>query len=151
MKSIIAVIIGICSVACFGDQWSVIDNPVSGDRVLLNDREYVMLSVSDFEALTNKMNVLVAIAHRQWNAQHQTEIGRREWHGAKVSTTISTNEVGKMVKTIEYADGYRHVEESEIAKPRPAKVSTPAKKRITDIPKRKREAVKSIDYIKEVK
>jgi len=151
MRTLIATVIVAASLAACADQWETVERPTSGDRVILNDTEYVLMSADDFAAFTNKLAVLVSIARKQWNLQHRSEDGRRAWHGSKTSTTVTTNEFGRMVKVIEYADGYRHVEESEIRKPQAKAAPAAAKARTTDIPLRKRKVMQGVDFVREVK
>lgn len=151
MKKLLLIAILSCASAK-ADEWlPTMEEPQSGDKVLLNDRTYVLFSESDFDALTNKLAVLVSLARRQWKSQHETESGRRAWHGEKVTTTITTNDAGRIEMVTQYADGYRHVATSEVKRPRPPK-SPPAAKRTrpTDIPKRLREARKGVNMTKEV-
>jgi len=149
----------IAAIACMtakADQWEpMLEAPQSGDKVVMNDQTYILFTEADFTALTNKMTILVSLAHKQWNNQHKTEEGRRAWHGEKGTTTVTTNASGRLVKVVEYADGYRHVEESEIRKthvrPVPSRREEIRREiRKTDIPKRLREARQGVNVNKEV-
>lgn len=157
MKKLMIIAMLSCAVA-LADEWQpMLEQPQSGDKVVLNDKTYVLLSEADFELLTNKVNILVGIAHKQWNNQHKTEQGRREWHGDKTTTTFTTNGVGRITKTVEYSDGYKHVEDSVVRESRPVNPVANRRTEIrremhkTDIPKRLRDARKGVNVTKEVK
>jgi len=129
MKRLIAIALCAASFAARADEWvRTLERPVSGDRVVLNDTTYVLMSVEDFAAFTNKMAFFEAIASKRWTIQHRTEQGRAEWHGNRVSQTFETDDSGRTVKVTEYADGYRHVEtapekkEKRLDAPKPAPV-----------------------------
>lgn len=101
---------------------------LSGEKVLINDKTYVLLDEIQFENLVAELKMMRGIAAKRWEIQHRTEQGRREWHGAKVGTTFDS---AKKEKVTEYADGYKFVEpfeeiksnkQSAIPAPLPAKV-----------------------------
>jgi len=56
--------------------------PQSGDKVMVGDFEYIMVSVGDWARWTNAVARLEAVAERRWTKEHQTEEGRRAWHGS---------------------------------------------------------------------
>jgi len=156
MKSLMIAIALACATVR-ADTWTpALDAPQTGDHVVLNDKTYVLFSLEDFSAFTNKMNVLMSLARRQWNEQHKTEGGRRSWHGNKIGTTVATNENGVVEMVTRYEDGYRHVERATVKKT----VKNPSQSRRdeirrevrkNDIPRRLREARKGFNFTKEVK
>lgn len=87
--------------------------PQSGDRVIVNDIEYVLVSAGDWERWTNAVARLEAVAERRWANEHKTDEGRRAWHGALKERKQSDDGHG-MVYT--YADGFTYTEEVPGAK-----------------------------------
>lgn len=79
--------------------------PTSGDRVIVGDFEFVLISAVDFEAMTNRIGKLETIAERRWTMQHSTEAGRTAWHGPRVSQEFDPE---RNEKVSIYSDGYRH-------------------------------------------
>ncbi len=77
--------------------------PQSGDVVQIGDHRYVVISHDDWTRWTNAVARLEAVAERRWTKEHQTEEGRRAWHGAKVKSELV--EDGR-VKVTTYADGF---------------------------------------------
>ena len=95
--------------------------PLSGERVLIGDMEYVMVSAGDWKRLMGAVARLEAVAKRRWTKEHQTEEGRRAWHGAATNRVVSAD--GRSV-TWHYRDGYVHTEQVE-----PSRRVSPAVKR----------------------
>lgn len=95
--------------------------PQSGDRVAVGDFDYIMVSVADWERLTNAVARLEAVAERRWTKEHQTAEGRKAWHGAETNRVVSAD--GRSVTWL-YADGYAHTEQAA-----PARRASPAVKR----------------------
>lgn len=102
--------------------------PQSGERVIIADREFVVISAGDWENLTNRIGKLETIAARRWTIQHSTESGRVEWHGKRVGAEVDAE---ARTQTAIYEDGYRHVEAMA-----PKRVATPAAVRRTPPPPR---------------
>lgn len=105
---------------CAGDEYPnpqrvVIGNlqepyiPQSGDKVLVGDFSYILLSVHDWERLTNAVARLEAVAERRWVNEHKTDAGRRAWHGSPTNRVVSAD--GRCV-TWFYADGFTYAEEA---------------------------------------
>jgi len=90
--------------------------PQSGDRVVVDDFDYIMVSVADWERLTNAVARLEAVAERRWTKEHQTAEGRRAWHGAATNRVVSAD--GRSV-TWYYADGYTYEEQAEAGRRTP--------------------------------
>ena len=95
-------------------------NDLNGEKVLINDRVYVLLDETEFENLRSTLKMFGAIAAKRWTIQHATEQGRREWHGKKIGTTF--DEVRKE-RVTEYEDGYKHIEPYDDLKTRKRDVS----------------------------
>lgn len=83
--------------------------PQSGDRVAVGDFNYIMVSIADWERLTNAVARLEAVAARRWTQEHKTDAGRREWHGPSTNRVVSAD--GRTV-TWFYADGFTYTEEA---------------------------------------
>jgi hypothetical protein len=93
--------------------------PQSGDRVAVGDFDYIMVSVADWGRLTNAVARLEAVAERRWTKEHQTEAGRRAWHGAATNRVVSAD--GRSVTWL-YADGYAYTEQAEAVRRAPPAV-----------------------------
>ena len=106
--------------------------PQSGDKVMVGDFEYIMVSVGDWSRWTNAVARLEAVAERRWTKEHKTEEGRRAWHGAATNRIVNADSV-----TWLYRDGFTYTEE---VKPAPRR--SPAVKRNT-APERPRPVVPS--------
>lgn len=89
--------------------------PQSGERVMIGDFEFVILSAGDYADMTNRVGKLETIAKRQWSIQHSTENGRIEWHGKRVSFEVDGE---NKVAVTTYEDGYRHITPLEVKKPK---------------------------------
>lgn len=96
--------------------------PQSGDMVTVGDFNYIMVSVADWERMTNAVARLEAVAERRWVNEHKTEAGRRAWHGAATNRVYSAD--GRNV-TWFYADGYAHTEQAE-----PGRKASPSVERV---------------------
>lgn len=83
--------------------------PQSGDKVVVDDFEYIMVSVSDWTRWTNAVARLEAVAGRRWENEHRTDAGRRAWHG-DLKERRQTEDGRGMVYT--YADGYTYTEQA---------------------------------------
>lgn len=83
--------------------------PQSGDKVVVDDFEYIMVSVSDWTRWTNAVARLEAVAGRRWENEHKTDAGRRAWHG-DLKERRQTEDGRGMVYT--YADGYTYTEQA---------------------------------------
>ena len=106
--------------------------PQSGEKVMIGDFEYIMVSVGDWTRWTNAVARLEAVAERRWTKEHQTEEGRRAWHGAATNRIVNADSVIWL-----YRDGFTYTEE---VKPAPRR--SPAVKRNT-APERPRPVVPS--------
>lgn len=101
---------------CFGATPYI---PQSGEHVMIGDFEFVMVSVGDWTRWTNAVARLESVAERRWKKEHQTEEGRRAWHGPATNRIVTAESV-----TWLYRDGYVYTEE---VKPAPRR--SPAVKR----------------------
>ena len=133
--------------------------PQSGERVIIGDFEYIMVSVGDWTRWTNAVARLEMVAKRRWDKEHATVDGRRFWHGNATNRVVSTEE-----KTVTwfYPDGYEYVENmpkstrggppkriqkpTKAAAPRPPMPPTAMPSRL----RAKREAIKSQPVAKQV-
>jgi len=77
--------------------------PQSGEKVLIGDAEYILISNSDYANITNTIFHLKSVAADRLRREMDTENGRIFWHGRKVGSYFTND-----VFVIEYADGYRH-------------------------------------------
>lgn len=84
--------------------------PQSGEKVVMGDMEYVVVSAGDWTRWTNAVARLEAVAERRWRKEHETEAGRRAWHGAATNRVISAD--GRSVTWL-YRDGYAYTEQAE--------------------------------------
>ena len=110
--------------------------PQSGDRVVIGDgMEYVLVSAGDWARWTNAVARLEAVAERRWAREHETEAGRRAWHGAATNRVYSAD--GRTVTWL-YRDGYAYVDEAT-----PARRVSPAVKRAQSGPARPQSASKA--------
>jgi len=130
--------------------------PQSGDKVLVGDFSYILLSVHDWERLTNAVARLEAVADRRWANEHKTDAGRRAWHGSPTNRVVSAD--GRCV-TWFYADGFTYTEQATPSqKQSPAvrrmkKAEEPRKVPSNNMPSRlraKREAMAARPKVKEV-
>lgn len=133
--------------------------PQSGERVIIGDFEYIMVSVGDWTRWTNAVARLEMVAKRRWDKEHATVDGRRFWHGNATNRVVSAEE-----KTVTwfYPDGYEYVENmpkgtrsgppkriqkpTKAAAPRPPMPPTAMPSRL----RAKREAIKSQPAAKQV-
>lgn len=129
--------------------------PESGDMVTVGDFNYIMVSVADWERLTNAVARLEAVAERRWTNEHKTDAGRRAWHGASTNRVVSAD--GRTV-TWFYADGFTYAEEVAPGRREPQAVrrmkqGAPKKAPAPNMPARlraKREAMAARPKAKEV-
>ena len=114
----------------------------NGDRYWVDDMEYVLVSPSEWDALTNRVALLEATASRRLAEDYKTAAGREIWHGK--STGRKVNPDGLSV-TWYYADGFeyteREVRENAVKRPRPPQAQkrpsgAPATRRPLDLPPR---------------
>lgn len=123
-----------CSFSAIGSDFPISVQPVSGDRVLIQDREFVLLSVDDYGTMTNQISFLMQIAKRNWTSQHKTEHGRVAWHGKKIRSEVDD---GKGVIRTYYEDGYIYTQYKPIAnanKPRKMPLGAPVRRGRKSIP-----------------
>lgn len=109
--------------------------PQSGEKVVIGDFEYVIVSAGDWKRWTNAVARLEAVAERRWTKEHKTEEGRRAWHGAATNRVYSAD--GRSVTWL-YRDGYEYTEEAT-----PARTVSPAVKRAQSGPPRPQSARKA--------
>ena len=109
--------------------------PQSGEKVVIGDFEYVIVSAGDWTRWTNAVARLEAVAERRWTKEHKTEEGRRAWHGAATNRVYSAD--GRSVTWL-YRDGYEYTEEAT-----PARTVSPAVKRAQSGPPRPQGARKA--------
>ena len=95
--------------------------PQSGEKVVIGDMEYVVVSAADWGRLTNAVARLEAVAERRWTNEHRTEAGRRAWHGAATNRVVTAEGV-----TWLYGDGFAYFEAAT-----PTRRVSPAVKRAT--------------------
>ena len=92
----------------------------NGDRYWVDDTEYVLVSPSEWDALTNRIAMLEATASRRLAEDYKTAAGREIWHGKSISRKVNPD--GLSV-TWYYADGFeyteREVRENAVKRPRP--------------------------------
>lgn len=100
--------------------------PQSGERVLIGDFEYVLVSAGDWARWTNAVLRLEMVAKRRWDKEHATRDGRRFWHGNATNRIVSAEE--KTVTWL-YPDGYEYVENMprSTGNGRPEMIEGPAK------------------------
>ena len=94
--------------------------PQSGDKVVVDDFEYIMVSVGDWTRWTNAVARLEAVAERRWKKEHETVEGRRAWHGSHTNRIVTASAV-----TWLYPDGYTYTEEVK-----PTRNAAPAVRRM---------------------
>lgn len=90
--------------------------PQSGERVVIGDMDYVMVSAGDWTRWTNAVARLEAVAERRWRKEHETVAGRAAWHGAATNRVVAAD--GRSVTWL-YRDGYTHVEAVTPSRPAP--------------------------------
>ena len=96
--------------------------PQSGDRVIVGDFEYIIISAADWTRMTNAIARLESVAERRWANEHKTDAGRRAWHG-ELKERKQTEDGRGMIYT--YADGYTYTENAE-----PNRRASPAVERV---------------------
>jgi hypothetical protein len=131
----------------------------SGERVCIDDFEYVVIERYDWTVLTNRIANLETVAARRWRNEHKTVAGRQAWHGVATNRVVSAD--GLSVTWL-YPDGYTYTETeartNAVRRVRPpaAKIprpDAPAPVRRVVLPPRlaaKREAEKSRPKVREV-
>ena len=136
MKKLMIVCSLIASIA-MADEWVEVQ-PVSGDRVMIGDQEFILMTPGEFANMQTNFNILARIAKKQWDVQHSTEAGIRAWHGKRTNVSIDTN---AMEKVTTYADGYQLREKMQVRdKPRATPRAVPKAARPFSKPKRLRDA-----------
>lgn len=124
--------------------------PQSGEWVVIGDQSFVVVAKNDWTRWTNAVARLESVAERRWTKEHQTEEGRRAWHGPVTNRVYSAD--GLMVTWL-YRDGYEYVQK---AQPKPkttlaqkAAKNGPGRPRrespYSRLPKRLRETREAID------
>ena len=123
-----------------------------GQRYVVDDKEYILVAPSEWDALTNRIAMLEATASRRLAEDYKTAAGRRIWHGKELTRRVNPD--GLSV-TWYYADGFeyteREVRENAVKRPRPPQAQrrpsgASAQSPRPSLPPRlaaKREAVKS--------
>jgi len=101
--------------------------PQSGEKVVIGDIEYVVVAAADWTRWTNAVARLEAVAERRWRKEHETEAGRRAWHGAATNRVVSAD--GRSVTWL-YRDGYAYTEEAT-----PARTVSPAVRAQSGLPR----------------
>lgn len=132
--------------------------PSSGDLVVVGDAPFVLISVSEWERLTNTIEKVLAIAERRHANDLRTDEGRQRWHGELVDK-VQTDDGKGLIFT--YADGFTYTEKARAAVkaspavqkvrkatqvPRPPKVERDAPARL----QAKQAAVSALPAAKEV-
>lgn len=130
----------------------------SGDKVLIGDFEFVLISDADWSRLTNTIDKVERIVERRHTAELRTDEGRQRWHGELIDRTATPD--GRAV-VYTYADGFTYTEKARAEikqspavqkvrrtapKPRPVKVEYDAPARL----RAKQEAANARPAVKEV-
>jgi hypothetical protein len=70
----------------------------------------------------------LGLMNRKYHRDMQTETGRRQWHGEKLSQYLMTNDASKVIYLVTlYADGYAHSTLSKPVKPNDPEAALKAK------------------------
>lgn len=110
--------------------------PKNGDVAVVNDFLYVLVTLDEWERLTNVIKRLETIADRRIQSDLLTETGRKLWHGKLKEKRVTPNGV-----EWEYEDGFIYTEAAKAGRRvSPAvervKKSIEQKESSPDIPKR---------------
>ena len=120
-----------------------------GERYWVNDVEYVLVSPSSWQDLTNKVEKLAAMTADRWRMEHETAQGRAMWHGEATNRVVTAQGI-----TWLYRDGYTYFEgpAEKVPRDRPRKTQKTAPGQHAQPPRpnlpprlaEKREAMKSL-------
>ena len=93
-----------------------------GERYCVDDIDYILVSPSSWQALTNAVEQLQNIAADRWRMDHETAKGRAMWHGKETNRVVTAQGV-----TWLYRDGYTYFEAAEkVPRDRPRKTQKTA-------------------------
>ena len=119
-----------------------------GERYWVDDVEYILVSPSSWQDLTNKVEKLAAMTADRWRMEHETAQGRAMWHGEATNRIVTAQGV-----TWLYRDGYTYFEgpAEKVPRDRPRKTqktapgqhATPPRPSLPPRLAEKREAMKS--------
>lgn len=76
-----------------------------GQKYVLDDIEYVLVSPSSWDSLTNTVEILRELSAERWRKDHETAKGREMWHGKETNRVVTATGI-----TWLYADGYSYFE-----------------------------------------
>lgn len=98
-----------------------------GERYVVDDIDYILVSPSSWQNLTNRVALLEAAASRRLAEDYKTAAGRRIWHGKELTRKVNPD--GLSV-TWYYPDGFeyteREVRENAVKQARAQKARNPA-------------------------
>ena len=93
-----------------------------GERYVVDDIDYILVSPSSWQELTNAVERLRDIAAERWRMEHETAKGRAMWHGKETNRVVTAQGI-----TWLYRDGYTHFEAAEkVPRDRPRKTQKTA-------------------------
>ena len=121
---------------------------LNGQKYIVHDMEYVLVSPSSWDSLTNTVEILRELTAERWRKDHETAKGREMWHGKETNRVVTATGI-----TWLYRDGFTYFEGPavKVRRDRPQTArnpapAAPAKPTRPSLPPRlaeKREAVKS--------
>lgn len=79
-----------------------------GERYVVDDIDYILVSPSSWQELTNAVERLRDIAAERWRMDHETANGRAMWHGKETNRVVTAQGI-----TWLYRDGYTYFEAAE--------------------------------------
>ena len=119
-----------------------------GERYVVDDMEYILVSPSSWQDITNTVERLRDIAAERWRMEHETAKGRAMWHGKETNRVVTAQGI-----TWLYRDGYTYFEgpPEKVPRDRPLKArktapgqhAPPPRPKLPPRLAEKREAMKS--------
>lgn len=79
-----------------------------GERYCVDDIDYILVSPSSWQELTNAVERLKDIAAERWRMDHETAKGRAMWHGKETNRVVTAQGI-----TWLYRDGHTYFEAAE--------------------------------------
>ena len=76
-----------------------------GQKYVVDDFEYILVSPSSWQDLTNKVEKLAAMTADRWRMEHETAQGRAMWHGEATNRIVTAQGI-----TWLYRDGFTYFE-----------------------------------------
>lgn len=76
-----------------------------GERYCVDDIDYILVSPSSWDSLTNTVEILRELSAERWRKDHETAKGREMWHGKETNRVVTAQGV-----TWLYRDGYTYFE-----------------------------------------